>query len=126
MTIKEVSEKYQLSKDTLRYYEKEGLIGPVPKGKNGQRDYQEENERQIEFVKCMRNVHIPIEVLKKYMQLLSKGDQTLKERREILETQLHIIESQLTELQKARQKLEYKIELYDKQLLEQKLQPKNK
>ena len=126
MTIKEVSEKYQLSKDTLRYYEKKGLIGPVPKGKNGQRDYQEENERQIEFVKCMCNVHIPIEALKKYMQLLSKGDQTLKERREILETQLHVIESQLTELQKARQNLEYKIELYDKQLLEQKLQPKNK
>lgn len=50
----------------------------------------------------------------------------MKERREILETQLHVIESQLTELQKARQKLEYKIELYDKQLLEQKLQPKNK
>ncbi len=74
----------------------------------------------------MRNVHIPIEALRKYMQLLSKGDQTLKERREILETQLHVIESQLTELQKARQKLEYKIELYDKQLLEQKLQPKNK
>ena len=50
MTIKEVSEKYNLSKDTLRYYEKEGLIGPVLKGSNGQRDYKEENLRQIEFI----------------------------------------------------------------------------
>ena len=75
MTIKEVSEQYSLSKDTLRYYEKEGLIGPVLKGSNGQREYQEENLRQIEFVKCMRSINIPISELKKYMDLYALGDE---------------------------------------------------
>ena len=121
MTITEVSLKYGLSKDTLRYYEKVGLLDPVIKGDNGQRDYKEENLKQIEFIKCMRSVNIPISELTKYMDLFKMGDDTIKERRQILENQLSLIESQMKDLEMASEKLKTKIKLYDEQLLEKNL-----
>ena len=121
MTITEVSLKYGLSKDTLRYYEKVGLLDPVIKGDNGQRDYKEENLKQIEFIKCMRSANIPISELTKYMDLFKMGDDTIKERRQILENQLSLIESQMKDLEMASEKLKTKIKLYDEQLLEKNL-----
>lgn len=117
MTIKEVSEQYSLSKDTLRYYEKEGLIGPVLKGSNGQRDYQEENLRQIEFIKCMRSINIPISELKKYMDLYALGDETLESRKEILERQMDSINKQMKDLELAKERLIKKLKLYDEELI---------
>ena len=127
MTIKEVSEKYGLSKDTLRYYEKEGLIGPVAKGKNNQREYQEEithfkkeilkeeNLNKIEFIKCMRSVNMPISKLKTYMNLYAQGPSTLDSRKEILESQLDSINMQLNDLKKAKERLIKKIEIYNQE-----------
>ncbi len=79
MTIKEVASKFSLTNDTLRYYEKVGLIGPIKKNKSGIRDYQEEDLRRIEFIKCMRSAGIPIEILKKYVDLYDLGDSTKNE-----------------------------------------------
>ena len=55
MTISEVSKKYNLTQDTLRYYEKIGMFSNVPRNKNGIRNYDENSCRRIEFVKCMRD-----------------------------------------------------------------------
>lgn len=121
MTIGEVSRKYGLSVDTLRYYEKVGLIGPISKNRSGIRDYEQANIRQIEFVKCMRSANLPIEALTRYMQLYEEGDSTLEERRKILVEQKENVIKKMEELEKAKEKLIYKIDLYDKQLLEKKL-----
>ena len=85
MTISEVSKKCNISADTLRYYEKVGLISFVNRTSGGLRDYSEEDCRQIEFVKCMRNAGLSIEVLKKYFDLFKRGKRTLKARRDLLE-----------------------------------------
>ena len=53
MTIAEVSEKYGLTADTLRYYERVGLLPPVPRTSGGIRDYGEKDCGWIEFIKCM-------------------------------------------------------------------------
>ena len=53
MTISEVSEKFGLTPDTLRYYERIGLIPPVPRTRSGLRDYDESSCNWIEFIKCM-------------------------------------------------------------------------
>ena len=63
MTIAEVSKKFDLSQDTLRYYERIGLIPSVNRNKSGNRDYTEEDCRWVEFIKCMRSAGLPIEVL---------------------------------------------------------------
>ena len=63
MKIMEVSEQYGLSSDTLRYYERIGLIPPVNRNESGVRDYNELDIRRVEFIKCMRSAGLPIEVL---------------------------------------------------------------
>ncbi len=121
MTIKEVSDKYQLSTDTLRYYEKVGLIGPISKNKSGIRDYKETDLRTIEFVKCMRQANMPIDKLIRYMNLYKEGNKTLEDRKQLLVEQLHKVEKEIQELEKAKERLCYKIDLYDHQLLEKNL-----
>ena len=112
MTIKEVSKMYNLSPDTLRFYEKKGLIGPVKKTSGGIRDYEEDDLKRIEFIKCMRSAEIPVIVLKEYVDLFSAGDETIKERRELLEEQKHILEDKLAKMQEAYEKLNKKIDMY--------------
>ncbi len=112
MTIKEVSKMYNLSPDTLRFYEKKGLIGPVKKTSGGIRDYEEDDLKRIEFIKCMRSAEIPVIVLKEYVDLFSAGDETIKERRELLEEQKHILEDKIAKMQEAYEKLNKKIDMY--------------
>jgi len=78
MTIKEVSEKYGLSQDTLRYYEKIGLIPRISRNGSGVRDYTEEDCRWIEFIKCMRNAGVQIEALIEYVKLFRREIQLLR------------------------------------------------
>lgn len=118
MQISEVAKEIGLTTDTLRYYEKEGLIGPVSKGKNGIRNYSEDDIKRIQFVKCMRSAGLEISFLKKYIKLFDEGDNTLKERREILVEQRKILKGKIDAMQEAYDKLNIKIDLYDKDMLE--------
>ena len=87
MTISEVSKKYNITADTIRYYEKEGLIPTVPRNKNGIRDFDENSCGWIEFIKCMRSAGLEIETLKRYVSLFRQGTKTVKERKILLEEQ---------------------------------------
>ena len=69
MTITQVSQKYGLSQDTLRYYERIGIIPPVPRNKSGIRDYDEVSCSWIELMKCMRSSGVQIEALIEYVSL---------------------------------------------------------
>ncbi len=121
MQISEVAKEFGLTTDTLRYYEREGLIGPISKGENGIRNYTEEDIKRIQFVKCMRAAGLEISFLKRYLQLFEGGDKTIKERREILVEQRKILKEKLDAMQEAYNRLNYKIDLYDKNILDKKL-----
>ena len=69
MKIAEVSERYGISSDTLRYYERIGLIPPVNRNESGIRDYNETDVKRVEFIKCMRSAGLPIEVLIEYVSI---------------------------------------------------------
>lgn len=112
MTIKEVAEKFDMTNDTLRYYEKVGLIGPVKKNSSGIRNYNEEDLKRIEFIKCMRSAGISIEVLKKYVDLYDEGESTKLERQQLLEEEQEKLEEKIKTMTKALNKLKFKIELY--------------
>ena len=118
MKIQEVSEKFALSTDTLRYYERIGLIPPVNRTESGIRDYTEEDARRVDFVKCMRSAGLPIEVLIDYMALVQKGDSTIATRKEILLEQREQLISRIEEMQKTLGILNYKIQVFDGKLLE--------
>lgn len=121
MIISEVAKKFDITQDTLRYYEKEGLIGPVQKGTNGIRNYNEEDLKRIEFVKCMRNAGLEISFLKEYIRLYEEGDDTLEERRKILTDQKLILKEKIDKMQQAYERLNIKINLYDKNILDKKI-----
>ena len=114
MTISEVSKRCNISPDTLRYYEKVGLLSDVNRTAGGIRDYTEQDCTQIEFVKCMRSAGLSIEVLKQYFELFAKGKRTLKTRRDLLATEREKLKVRLAELQDTLKRLDYKISVYDK------------
>ena len=93
MTIAEVGKKYDLTPNTLRYYERIGLISDVPRTKNGIRNYDERSCKRIEFIKCMRNAGVEFEILIEYMVLLSQGKSTVDARKKLLEEQKNINET---------------------------------
>ena len=116
MTISQVSKRCNISPDTLRYYEKEGLISVVNRTAGGVRNYTEQDCRQIEFVKCMRSAGLSIEVLKQYFELFKRGKRTLKARRDLLATERKALKERFAELQDTLKRLDYKISVYDKAL----------
>jgi len=117
MKIAEVSERYGLSSDTLRYYERIGLIPPVNRGENGIRDYNELDIRRVDFIKCMRSAGLPIEVLIEYVSLVQQGDQTIEARKDILKDQRNLVAERIKEMQKTLDLLDHKIEVYEKAIL---------
>lgn len=113
MTIAEVSKKYDMTADTLRYYERIGLIPPVPRTQGGIRNYDAESCRWIELMKCMRSAGVQIEALIEYAALFRQGDGTVERRREILVEQKAQLLARMAEMQRSLEKLTYKIENYD-------------
>mgnify|MGYP000890601971 CR=1 FL=1 len=118
MKIQEVSEKYSLSVDTLRYYERVGLIPPVTRTLSGIRNYSEQDERRVEFIKCMRSAGLPIEVLIDYMELVQQGDSTIEARKDILKEQREQLIARMEEMKKTLDILDYKIRVYEGKVLE--------
>lgn len=112
MTISEVSKKYDISTDTLRYYERIGLLPPVPRTKSGLRDYDENSCKSVEFIKCMRNAGLPIEALIEYMTLYREGDSTAQARMAILVEQREALLGRIEEMQNTLARLDRKIEMY--------------
>ena len=117
MTIAEVSQKYDLSQDTLRYYERIGLIPSVNRNKSGNRDYTEEDCRWVEFIKCMRSAGLPIEVLIEYVGLFQQGDATIEARKELLTEQRKQLIERMKDMQKTLERLNYKIERYEQSVV---------
>lgn len=122
MKIAEVSEQYGLSADTLRYYERVGLIPPVNRSENGIRDYNELDLRRVDFIKCMRSAGLPVEVLIEYIALVQKGDKTIKARKEILVEQRELLVARMKEMQKTLDLLDHKIEIYENAVLKKEKQ----
>ena len=114
MTIAEVSQKYDLTPDTLRYYERIGLLANIPRNKNGIRNYDEKSCKRIEFVKCMRNAGVEIEILIEYISLLEQGKDTVEARKRLLEEQREKLVEKQKHITETLERLDYKIKLYGK------------
>ena len=113
MTMKEVSEKYHISPDTLRYYERVGAIPRVNRTKGGIRDYMEQDIGCVENVICMRNAGVPVEMVIEYAKLCQQGDETFAARRDLLKQVREGILKQIEKRQRELERLEYKIARYE-------------
>ena len=113
MTIAEVSRQYDISADTLRYYERVGLIPSVTRNKSGFRDYSEEDCNWVSFIKCMRRAGVQVEALIEYVSLYQRGNGTQEARKQLLIEQRDLLKAKTEEMLATLQLLENKIERSD-------------
>lgn len=113
MTIKEVSEKFGISQDTLRYYEKIGAIPPVTRTNGGIRDYTEADIGWVELAVCMRSAGLPVEAITEYVRMCREGDSTVPERLQLLVEQRKALLEQKAQIESALDRLDYKISRYE-------------
>ena len=118
MTIAEVSKKYGLSADTLRYYERIGLIPPVPRTPSGVRDYDEASCRWVELMKCMRAAGVQIEALINYVALVQQGEGTLRARKDLLVEQREQLAERMADMQRSLERLGEKIQWHEQMIQE--------
>ncbi len=117
MTIAEVSKRYDISPDTLRYYERIGLIPPVPRTKGGVRDYGEESCGWVQLMKCMRAAGVQIEALIEYVDLFQQGDATIGARKALLMEQRDQLVARMEEMQASLDLLNDKIDRYEQSMV---------
>ena len=113
MTIKEVCEKYDITPDTLRYYERVGVIPEVSRTKGGIRDFTEEDIKWVENAICMRSAGVPVEMLIEYVKLFQEGDSTIEARRNLLVEARVAVQENLNKFQATMDRLNNKISRYD-------------
>ncbi|MFK4566013.1 MerR family transcriptional regulator [Enterococcus sp. UD-01] len=125
MNISKASEETQVSADTIRYYERIGLIPPVQRNENGVRNFTEEDLNWITFSRHMRSAGLSIESLIDYLTLFREGDQTIPARMELLKEQKKLLEDKIAAMQGVLERLDYKIENYDNHMVPKEKQLKN-
>ncbi|WP_029072530.1 MerR family transcriptional regulator [Kandleria vitulina] len=113
MTIKEVCKQFDISADTLRYYERVGAIPKVERTKGGIRDYSEEDISWVENAICMRSAGVPVEMLIEYVKLYQEGDNTLEARRDLLIEARVEVQNKIDQYVETLNKLNFKISRYE-------------
>ncbi|HHU72987.1 MAG TPA: MerR family transcriptional regulator [Clostridiales bacterium] len=113
MTIKEVSKKFGITMDTLRYYERVGMIPPVTRSTNGNRDYQDDDLNWVSLAICMRSAGLPVEGIARYVKLYQEGNTTISERHQLLINQKNILKEQRHQIDETLERLDKKIERYE-------------
>ena len=113
MTIKEVSEKFGISQDTLRYYERVGMIPHVTRTAGGIRNYQESDIGWVEMALCMRSAGLPIEAMIEYVKLCQQGDSTIEARMLLLKEQMETLLEQKAQIESTIKRLDFKISRYE-------------
>lgn len=117
MTISEVAKKYDLTTDTLRYYERVGLLPNVGRTSGGIRDYSEEDCRWVEYIKCMRSAGVSVETLIEYVKLFHEGTGTIPARKKLLLEQREQIVARINEMNEVLAKLDWKLDGYEERML---------
>lgn len=111
-TIKQISEKTNLTEHTIRYYDREGLIPLITRTKSGIRQFSEDDLEWINLICCLRNSGMPLQEIKEFMQLCLKGKDSLEERRELLIRHRTRIQEQMANLDNSLNIVNFKIEHY--------------
>ncbi|MEM5418580.1 MerR family transcriptional regulator [Staphylococcus gallinarum] len=113
MMISEVSKRMNISVDTLRYYEKIGIIPEIRRNASGIRNYSQDDLNWVKLAKCMRQSGLSIDALSKYIELYHQGEETKDTRRDILYKEREILLENIEEMQETLTLLNTKIAMYD-------------
>lgn len=115
MNIRKVTELTGMTADTIRYYEKIGMIPPIKRvsGISGIRQFDEDDVKWIDFVKHMREAGLSVDALVAYVHLFQEGQGMAAERKEILKGQATILKDKMAKMSQTLEMLEYKIDNYE-------------
>lgn len=116
--IGEISKITNLTIDTLRYYEKEGLITPA-RDQNNIRMYSDSDIRWIQFIKKLKQTGMPLKNIKEYSNLRDQGDSTINERLSLLYEQKQRLEQNSKQLEEHILFLNNKIDIYKEKIKNQ-------
>lgn len=111
-SITEISEKFNLSAHTLRFYEKAGILPRIERDGSGKRIFTEADVRWLELVECFKETGMPLKEIRIYLELCKKGDRSLKKRCEIMLAHKNKMEQELEKIKKIMTKIDYKILYY--------------
>lgn len=118
-TVKQVAEMMEISTYTIRYYENLGLLPEVERNGGNARMFSEYNLSWLRLVHCLRMTGLPIDGVKRYIELCMEGDESIPERADIIFQQEKSLRNQLRILKKQMEVLKYKKTYYEN-LLENK------
>lgn len=117
LSIAEASERSGLSPDTLRYYERDGLmLAAVDRSSSGHRRYSERDLTWIEMISRLRSTGMPMRDVRRYAALVREGDGNEAERLELLKAHRDRVERQLAEVTGHLRAIDHKIGLYEGKL----------
>lgn len=112
LTIDQAAERMGISKHTLRYYEREGLLPEIAKGANGHRRYTDDDLGWVKFLQLLRGTGMPIREMKHFVSLTRAGDHTIAERVEVLERYRVALAARMEADREHMQFLNHKIDYY--------------
>ena len=113
MRINEAAETSGLSADTIRFYEKSGIVPPIQRDMNGQRRFSRNNVDWMTVLYWLRKTGMPMKVMSRYAFLVHAGDHTIPERKDILRQHGQRLSEQRAELDRCEALLAYKLAAYD-------------
>lgn len=113
MTIREVSRRYGITQDTLRYYERVGMIPAVTRTAGGVRDYGQTDLAWVGLALCMRSAGLSVEAISEYVRLAQLGDGTIGDRLALLKEQREGLLERQRQIAQALERLNYKIDRYE-------------
>ena len=113
MTIREIAAKTNMSTDTLRYYERIGLLPPVPRNAAGIRNYDEYFVNFINFIKKLKASGMSLEHIIDYIRLAEMGDATIQERKKLLAEARETLIEKINSLQLIAELADYQLRNYE-------------
>ncbi|GAA1108923.1 hypothetical protein GCM10009642_54080 [Nocardiopsis metallicus] len=108
----EVAERFGLTLDTLRYYEKAGLLRRVDRAPSGHRRYRTDDVDLLHLVRCLRDTDMPIARLRDFAELVRDGDHTIPDRLDVLQSHQHHLNTRIAELRERQDTIQHKIDYY--------------
>ena len=112
-SIRQVVQRTGIPASTLRFYEAKGLLAPVGRNGNGVREYTDADLERLGSITCLKNTRMPIEEIRRFMELCGQGDATLQKRRDMVRAQQAALEKRICELQDYKEHIDSKLRYYD-------------
>lgn len=107
MRSEQLAEKAGVAKDTLRYYEKIGLLTKPDRGANGYRHYTQENYYQLKFIKLAQSVGFTLKEIKPAIPFVNNPQPGCPHLRKAIEEKLTETDKRIEELAAAKEKLSF-------------------